>query len=255
MQILNDLFSYIAEAATILHVDPQFASKVLESRARLAPMQVGKDGRLQEWLEDWPQMEPHHRHISHMYGLFPGNQISLRRTPELAGAAQNVLEQRGLSACAWSSAWKVACWARLRNPEMALAHFEYYVQNYTYSSLFSAKVMQVDGPLGVSAALMEMLLQSHEGSIALLPCLPRDWGDGRVSGLRARGGFEVDIEWRGGQVIGAEIRSDLGGPCSLQLPIASEVWSEGRRVICTEIDSLLVFQTEKGSAYEIRPRN
>lgn len=236
MQILNDLFSYVARAAEILDRDEAFKQKVLETRARLAPMQIGKDRDLQEWLEDWPQKEKSHRHISNLYGLFPGNQISARNTPELAEASRIVLDQRGLVGNGWASAWKMGCWARLYEAEKAMDNFVDYIHNYTFDSLFAicSRALQVDGLFGVSAAVAEMLLQSHEREIHLLPALPQAWQKGSVKGLCARGGFELDMEWNKGKLTSVAILSKVGQTLSLRYG--------GRQVS---------FETEAGECYQL----
>jgi alpha-L-fucosidase 2 len=255
LQLLSDLFAYVAEAADILERDLDFRNEVMETRNRLAPMRIGQAGDLQEWLEDWPQKEGSHRHISNLYGLFPGNRISALRTPELAQGARVVLEQRGLRGNGWASAWKMACWARLYEPEMALENFVYAVHNYTFQNLFSicSRALQVDGTFGVSAALMEMLLQSHEGALHLLPALPGSWPEGRIKGLKARGGFEVDIEWDREGLRTAVIHSDLGRPCGLRSGSAVEVFSEGKGVPVQKDGDIVVFETEAGGEYVLLP--
>jgi len=180
-------------------------------------MQIGKAGDLQEWLEDWPQKEKSHRHISHLYGPYPGNQISVQRNPGLALGCRKVLEQRGLSGNGWSSAWKMACWARLYEPGMAMENFTYYIRHYCTHSLFAicSRAMQVDGALGVTAAVAEMLIQSHESEIHLLPALPEAWHAGKVHGIRVRCGLSVDIAETEGKTPRVAIFSRNGGSCRL----------------------------------------
>jgi alpha-L-fucosidase 2 len=256
MQILNDLFASAAQAADILGIDQDFKRKVLEARAKLAPMRIGRKGNLQEWLEDWDETEKSHRHISGLWGLFPGGQISSRRTPELAEGARVVLEQRGLPGNGWSSAWKAAGWARLGNGAKAMDNFTYAMHKYTTDSLFSlcSNAMQVDGSFGLAAAVAEMVLQSHEGELNLLPALPESWKDGEVKGLCARGGFEVGLQWTAGRLGQATILSKNGQTCRIRTALGIKVTSGGKAVRVSKPEKdVWEFKTAPGTAYVLTP--
>lgn len=252
MEILRELFSDVEQAADVLGVDANFRKTVGEMRAKLAPMQVGRKGNLQEWLEDWDETEKSHRHISGLWGLFPGSQISPRKTPKLAEASKVVLEQRGMEGNGWSSAWKAACWARLDNGARALENIDYAIHNYTFNSLFSicSKAMQVDGSFGISAAIVEMILQSHEDELNLLPALPESWKAGEVRGLRARGGFEVGMRWKDGRLAEALILARIGNMCRVRCGAAFQVMSQGRAVPVSRPEKGVVeFKTTPGATY------
>ena len=256
MAILNDLFGAVAEASDVLGVDRDFKARVLAAKARLAPMQIGRKGNLQEWLEDWDETEKSHRHISGLWGLFPGRQISARRTPKFAQGGKVVLEQRGLPGNGWSSAWKAACWARLGDGAKALENFTYAMHQYTTASLFSicSRAMQVDGAFGMSAAVAEMLLQSHEDELALLPALPAVWKDGEFKGLAARGGFEVGLRWKDGRIETATVLSKNGRPCRVRSAVPLKVTAKGRSLSVRRLEpGLIEFKTEPGGTYALTP--
>ncbi|MCK0156489.1 glycoside hydrolase N-terminal domain-containing protein [Cellulophaga sp. F20128] len=254
MQILKDLFNYYASATEVLGKDKEFAKEVLEARSKLVPSQVGKDGTLQEWTEDYEQMEPNHRHASHLYGLYPGNVISIDKTPELIEPVKKVLELRGDEASGWSRAWKMNLWARLRDGDRSNKIFKGYLNDQAYSSLFAicANQFQVDGSFGVAAGVTEMLIQSHEGYIDLLPALPLEWTDGQFDGVCARGGFELDFKWKDQKITSATILSKAGMPCSLRAGTKTKVISEGKQVVFKRLNNgLITFNTKKGKTYTV----
>lgn len=216
MQIIRDLFNNCIKASEILGIDADFR-KVLEDKlSKLAPMQIGKHGQLQEWLEDADRPEDHHRHVSHLYGLFPSSQISKEKTPELFAAVKKSLEMRGDGGTGWSMAWKVNFWARLRDGDHSYKMLTNLISTGTYPNMFDAHPpFQIDGNFGGASGITEMLMQSYsefngtrlKGLIYLLPALPSALPSGSVKGLRAKGGFEVNIEWKDNKLVQADIKS------------------------------------------------
>ncbi|MBO9669883.1 MAG: glycoside hydrolase family 95 protein [Sphingobium sp.] len=215
MQILRDLFDQTARAAAILGTDPQFANELAAARAKLAPDKIGAQGQLQEWQEDWDAQapDPHHRHVSHLYALFPSQQIDPDMTPALAAAARKSLETRGDESTGWATAWRAALWARLRDGDHAHAILRFLMgSERTYPNMFDAHPpFQIDGNFGGAAAIAEMLMQSRDEEVFLLPALPRAWPNGAVRGLCARGACQIDIEWRDNQLVRATLAAAVRG--------------------------------------------
>ncbi len=230
IEIVRELFSNVIRASEILGVDSPLRAKLAAARAKLAPLQIGKFGQLQEWLDDYEEREIHHRHVSHLYALYPSDQISPSETPELAAAARKTLERRGDVGTGWSLAWKVCFWARLCDGDHAWlilrrllepvggTGYDYSNGGGTYPNLFDAHPpFQIDGNFGASAGIAEMLVQSDGKTIRLLPALPKDWATGSVHGLCIPGGLTVDIDWKDGKVTSYKVR----GPDSRGVKVVS----------------------------------
>ena len=270
MQIGRELFGATAQAAEMLGKDQDFARRLREISSRLAPNRIGAKGDINEWLHDWEDAEPEHRHVSHLYGLHPYDEISPWDTPELAEAAKETLRQRGDAGTGWSKAWKVNFWARLGDGDHALLLIKQLLtpvnaQNDrmqmsgggTYPNLFCAHPpFQIDGNFGGTAGIAEMLLQSHGNDevIRLLPALPTspEWLTGKVTGFQARGAFVVDFDWKDGQVVAGQITSLKGATCQLLLPAGMQVKNRKGSVIAANPNAEAVvvnFDTVAGQQY------
>jgi len=228
MSLIWDLFTNVISASELLGIDDEFRNELIEKKSKLFPLQIGKKGNLQEWYKDWEDVEPQHRHISHLYGLFPGRQITPFSTPQFAEAARKTLELRGDGGTGWSKGWKINVWARLHDgnhahklirEQLTLTGVEgtnYATGGGTYPNLLDAHPpFQIDGNFGGTSGMTEILLQSHDGVIHMLPALPDEWATGKVTGLKARGGFIFDIAWRGGKITEVKVKSTLGGNCRI----------------------------------------
>ena len=236
-QLIHDLWTNVIAASEILNLDHEFAALLKERRTMLVPHQVGCWGQLQEWMHDWDNPKDQHRHISHLYALFPGAQITARRTPELFDAARTSLLARGDISTGWAMGWRVCFWARLLDGNHAYKLIENQLQmtrqgqekrmgGGTYPNLFdSHPPFQIDGNFGCTAGIAEMLMQSHDGDVWLLPALPDYWQEGEIKGLVARGGFVIDMKWSKGRVTKLTITSRIGG--NLRLRSANRLSAQG----------------------------
>jgi alpha-L-fucosidase 2 len=256
-QILRDLFNGCARAAEALGVDADFRSQVLAARDRLAPMRIGSRGNIMEYLHDWIETDPQHRHISHLYGLHPSNQITKRGTPELFTAARRTLELRGDAGTGWSLAWKINYWARMEEGTRAHDLIRQLVTpDRLAPNMFDLHPpFQIDGNFGATSGIAEMLLQSQNGELHVLPALPSAWPAGSVAGLRGRGGYTVGATWSNGAVATLAVKPDRAGAVRIRSRMFAGEYtlvdeSNGAAVVPSKPESdLIEFPAEAGRTY------
>jgi alpha-L-fucosidase 2 len=265
MSIIWDLFTNLIDASAELDIDKEFRDILIAKKAKLYPLHIGSKGNLQEWYKDFQDVDPRHRHVSHLFGLHPGRQISPLVTPTFAAAAKKTLEIRGDEGTGWSKAWKINFWARLLDGNHAYlllrqllkyssqTETEYSHGGGTYPNFFDAHPpFQIDGNFGGTAGIAEMLLQSHLGELHLLPALPDAWKEGSVKGLKGRGNYTVAINWKKGKLADATINAGMDGECKIRT--ANPVQVKGLNIKSQKdrlLGYVLSFKAEKGKAYQL----
>ena len=259
-QIIYGLFTHCIAAAELLDAEPELREQIRSARDRLPPLRIGRYGQLQEWLQNYQELKPGHRHLSHLFALCPGEQISVRSTAALAVAARRSVERRlahGGGHTGWSRAWITNLWARLKEGEEAYRHLFALLAGSTLPNLLDTHPpFQIDGNFGGSAGIAEMLIQSHEGEVELLPALPSAWPHGYFRGLRARGGLTVDATWRNGLATQAALHARVGGVCHLRVgtgqQVAGVISDDGtRQTLGHERDGSVSVRIEAGTSYRL----
>ncbi len=266
MSIIRDIFENTIRASKLLNIDSAFRKLIMEKQQKLYPFHIGKKGNLQEWYKDCEDVDPHHRHVSQLYGLHPGYQISPLTTPDLAAAAKKTLKLRGDDGTGWSLAWKINFWARLLDGNHAykmvrtLLRFTSQDKQHSqvggaYINLFDAHPpFQIDGNFGGVSGMCEMLVQSHLDEIHLLAALPDEWASGEIKGLKARGNYEIGMVWKDKKIITAQIKSLVGGTCKIRSSTLLLIKGMPTKSVRNNGYYVMSFQAKSGKTYEVIPQ-
>lgn len=256
MQIIWDLFTNVMEASEILAIDKEFRAFILDKRSRLSPLKIGKKGNVMEWYDDFEDVEPEHRHVSHLFGLHPGRQMSPLLDKKIGEACRKTLEMRGDGGTGWSKAWKINFWARLLDGDHAYLMYQQLLKSSTLNNLFDTHPpFQIDGNFGSIAGIGEFFIQSHLGELHLLPALPKAWSEGSVKGLKAKGAFRLDINWKNNKLDKAVLFSEKGSHCTLRTNCPVKIKGAKSRVkeerYKNETHYIYIFPTKEGKTYKI----